>query len=381
MATRRTVFLGSVLLMSGALMTAAAPACANPEFKLRGRLHVDAAVHDEDDVSLSDGVLNRRARIGVQGTIDDNWSGIIEYDFAENGTSAADIILSRRAGGGTLKIGNFKVPMGFDELSSTNTIPFIERAAPNATIVDARRLGVGYDLFSGDFGFQGMVYSRAIGSGNNPAGDEPIGVAGRFLYAPKLGDGVLHVGASFAYEDTQDFGVQRYRARPESNVDGSRLVDTGNINDVSSTTKYALEAYWQAGPFSALAEYYSVSVDRDAGDEPDFGGWYVQGSWFVTGENRGYRNGTYRGVTPKQAGHGAWELVARYSTIDLIDAGLQGGEQDIVTLGVNYYSSANVRFMLNYIIVDVTDSAATVDGVAVGDDSPNILLARAQFSF
>jgi phosphate-selective porin OprO and OprP len=356
-------------------------ALASPEFNLRGRLHMDYAVHDEDEVPLSDGVLNRRARIGVQGTLDDEWFGLIEYDFAENGTSAADLILSRRFGSGTLKIGHFKVPMGFDELSSTNTIPFIERAAPNAAIVDARRLGVGYDYFSGALGFQGMVYSRAIGSGNNPAGDEPIGIAGRFIYAPKIGDGVLHLGASVAYEDLQDFSERRYRARPESNVDGGRLVDTGTITDASSTTKFALEAYWQGGPFSALAEYYALSVDRDAGAEPDFDGWYVQGSWFLTGENRSYRNGTYRGVTPKQAGRGAWEVVARYSTVDLTDVGFQGGEQDIITLGLNYYQSANVRFMLNYIMVDVTDSAATVNGVVAGDDSPNILLARAQFSF
>jgi phosphate-selective porin OprO/OprP len=356
------------------------PALAEPEFDLRGRLHMDYAIHDEDQVPLSDGVLNRRARIGVQGKLDENWSGLIEYDFAENGTSASDLILSRRLGAGTLKIGHFKVPMGFDELSSTNTIPFIERAAHSA-LVDARRLGVGYDYFAGDFGFQGMAFSRALGSSNNPEGDEPLGIGTRFLYAPKLDNGVVHLGVSAAYEDAQDFADRRYRARPESNVDGNRLVDTGNITEVSSTTKLGLEAYWQAGPFSALAEYYGVSVDRDAGEEPDFSGWFVQGSWFVTGENRSYRNGTYRGVTPKQAGRGAWEVVARYSTVDLSDADFQGGEQDIITIGVNYLYNANIRFMVNYLMVDVTDSAATVSGEVVGDDSPNILLARAQFAF
>ena len=373
--------LGCAAVFGALAFAGAGPAFASPEFNLRGRLHMDYAVHDEDQVPLSDGILNRRARIGVQGKIDDHWSGLIEYDFAENGTSAADLILSRRLGNGTLKIGHFKVPMGFDELSSTNTIPFIERAAPDSTIVDARRLGVGYDYFAGDFGFQGMAYSRAIGSGNNPAGDEPIGIGTRFLYAPKLNDGLLHLGVSVAYEDTRDFSVQRYRARPESNVDGSRLVDTGNMADVSSTLKTALEAYWQTGPLSVLAEYYAVSVARDAGQEPDFNGWYVQGSWFLSGESRGYRNGTYRGVTPGQAGRGAWELVARYSTLDLVDAGFQGGEQDVVTVGLNYYYSANIRFMVNYLAVDVKDSAATVNGVVVGDDSPNILLARAQFAF
>lgn len=380
MPTTRIAATSCAAALGALAFVASGPVPATPEFNLRGRLHMDYAIHDEDQVPLSDGILNRRARIGVQGKIDDNWAGVIEYDFAENGTSASDLILSRRLGNGTLKIGHFKVPMGFDELSSTNTIPFIERAAHSA-IVDARRVGVGYDHFSGDFGFQGMVYSRALGSSNNPAGDEPLGIGTRVLYAPRFDNGVVHLGISAAYEDARDFGDRRYRARPESNVDGNRLVDTGNITDVSSTTKLGLEAYWQAGPFLALAEYYAVSVDRDAGEEPDFSGWFVHGSWFLTGENRSYRNGTYRGVTPKQAGRGAWEVVARYSTVDLIDAGFQGGEQDVVTVGLNYYYSANIRFMVNYLIVDVTDSAATVNGVVVGDDSPNILLARALFSF
>jgi phosphate-selective porin OprO and OprP len=381
MTTRVVRGICRAMVLGLAISAVAGPALANPAFKLRGRLHVDYAVHDEDQVPLSDGILNRRSRIGVQGSIDDNWSGLIEYDFAENGTAAADLILSRQLGGGWVKIGHFKVPMGFDELSSTNTIPFIERAASDSAIVDARRLGIGYDYFSGALGFQGMLYSRGIGGASNPEGDEPVGIGTRFIYAPSLGAGLIHLGASAAYEDRQDFSTTRFRARPEANVDGNRLVDTGMISDVESTTKFGLEAYWQHGPFSALAEYFSASVQRNAGVGPDFSGWYVQGSWFLTGEQRSYRNGTYRGVTPKAGGQGAWELVARFGSLDLNDGGFQGGVQDTFTVGLNYYSSAYVRFMVNYIRVDVSDSGAIVNASAVGDDAPNILIARAQFAF
>ncbi len=224
------------LLLGGALMTAAAPALANPEFKLIGRLHLDYAVFDEDEIELSDGFEARRTRIGVQGKIDDNWSGVIEYDFAENSTTAQDVNLSRKLGAGTFKLGQFKVPMGLNELTSGNSTTFIERSSSSTAIVDARRLGIGYDYFDGAFGFQSMVFGRRIGT--NAPGDEPIGVGARVVYAPKVGDGLLHLGASFAYEDVQDFTVQRYRDRPEARVDGNRLIDTGNIADVDSTTKY-----------------------------------------------------------------------------------------------------------------------------------------------
>jgi phosphate-selective porin OprO and OprP len=371
---------GTALITGAAALTAVAPAFASPEFKLRGRIHMDYAVYDEDEIELDDGFFNRRARIGVQGTIDEDWSGIIEYDFAENGTSAADVFISRKLGGGALKIGHFKVPMGFDELSSTNTIPFIERASSDTAFVDARRLGIGYERFAGELGFQGMLYGRGMGSGNNPDGDDPIGAGARVVYAPTLGDGQLHLAASLAYEDRKDLATARYGDRPEARVDGKRLVDTGTIADVSSTLKYGLETYWQGGPYSVLAEYFGVSVDRDAGPEPDFSGWYVQGTWFLTGENRSYRAGTYRGVKPGSP-RGAWELAARYSSVDLNDSSFQGGKQDNVTLGVNYYAGPNVRFMLNLVLVDVSDSGVVLDGVTVGDESPNILIARGQFHF
>ena len=381
MLTRKMTSLGLAMLIGGAGMTAAAPALANPEFKLRGRMHLDAALWDEDDVPLNDSTNFRRTRLGVTGKIDDVWSGIIEYDFAENGTSANDVMINRKLGDGTLKIGQFKVPMGLNELTSSNSILFIERASPSNLVADSRRIGVGYDWFKGDLGFQAMGFARAIGS--SQTGDTPIGFGGRFVYAPKLSEtSLFHFGVSAAYEDRRDDSTVRYRDRPEARPGGGvRLIDTGNIADVDTTMKYGVELAYQSGPLSFEAEYLNVDVNRDAGEEPSFGGFYVQASYVLTGEKRGYRNGVFRGVTPGQAGKGAWELAARFSSADLVDSGFFGGEQENFTIGVNYYSSANVRFMLNYIMIDVTDSGATANGVTVGDDEPSVLVARAQFFF
>jgi phosphate-selective porin OprO/OprP len=217
--------------------------------------------------------------------------------------------------------------------------------------------------------------------GSNQPGDDPIGIAGRFLYMPKMGDNQLHLAASVAYEDVRDYNVKRFRDRPEARADGNRLIDTGNITDVDTTMKMGLEAAYQAGPFHMVAEYFNVDVERDAGEEPSFSGYHIYGVWTVTGEQRGYRNGVFRSLKPGSPDRGAWEVALRYSSVDLNDAGFQGGEQDNITFGVNYYPNANVRFMLNYIMVDVKDSGATVGGVVVGDESPNILIGRAQYSF
>jgi phosphate-selective porin OprO and OprP len=379
----------SVLNHAGALMLGAITVATPPlaqgaiEIDLRGRAQLDAAYHDEDAVLLDDGFLNRRTRLGISGKLDD-WSVIIEYDFAENSTAAADVVLSRKLGEGTVSVGQFKVPMGLNELTSSNHVTFMERSSPSTVVVDpARRLGVGYAYFGSNYTLQTMAYGRAMGG--KEAGDMPLGVAGRATYAPELDAGRIHLGISAAYEDRQDYSTLRFRDRPELRVDGNRLIDTGNIVDVGSTAKLGLELAFQSGPFSIEGEYLRVDIDTDDGTDPAFSGYHLQTSYVLTGESRGYRDGVFRGVTPDRPA-GAWEVAARYGFVDLIDSGFQGGEQETITLGLNYYATSNIRFVANYIMVDVTDSAASVGGanvppVIVGSDSPNIFAVRAQFHF
>jgi phosphate-selective porin OprO and OprP len=373
---------GRVSLSAVLAVVLAVPAGAAVEVDLRGRFHLDAAWHDEDTVLLDDGFLNRRTRLGVSGTLDE-WSAIVEYDFAENNTAAADVTLSRKLAGGTLTMGHFKVPMGLNELTGSNHLTFMERSSASNVMVDSRRLGVGYDFVGSSYSVQAMVFGRAIG-GREP-GDMPLGIAGRLTYSPEIGAGRLHLGVSAAYENRQDYDTLRFRDRPEIRVDGNRLIDTGNVTDVDSTTKLGLELAYVSGPFSIEGEYFSVDVDTAAAADPRFWSYHVQSSYVLTGESRGYRNGVLRGITPDRRA-GAWEVVARFGHVDLIDGGFQGGEQETVTLGVNYYATGNIRFMINYVMVDVTGSAASVGGMnvppaIVGNDSPNILAACAQFHF
>jgi phosphate-selective porin OprO and OprP len=389
----RTTCTRAGALALAAVIAAAAAATSTPalaasatlgdvKIDLRGRFNLDAAYHDEDSVLLDDGFLNRRTRLGVSGTLHD-WSVIVEYDFAENTTTAADVMLSRKLGAGTVNVGQFKVPMGLNELTSANHMPFMERSSASTVVVDARRLGVGYDYFGSNYTVQTMVFGRAMGG--KETGDMPLGIAGRFTWSPEFDVGRLHLGVSGAYESRQDYSTLRFRERPELRVDGNRLIDTGNIGSVNSTTKLGLELAFQSGPFSVEGEFFNLDVDVDVGTDPGFSSYHVQTSYVLTGEARGYRNGVFRGITPDRA-TGAWEVAARYCFVELIDAGIQGGEQETVTLGVNYYATSNIRFMANYIVVDVTDSTALVRGsnvppVVVGDDSPNIFALRVQFHF
>lgn len=103
-----------------------------------GRLHLDYAVHDADVVPLDDNFLVRRARIGLDGKINADWSFEIVYDFAAGGDFKDAYLRYSGWNPGAITIGQFKVPFGLEELTSSNNITFIERALPDATFAPDR---------------------------------------------------------------------------------------------------------------------------------------------------------------------------------------------------------------------------------------------------
>jgi phosphate-selective porin OprO/OprP len=102
----------------------------------------------------------------------------------------------------------------------------------------------------------------------------------------------------------------------------------------------------------------------------------VYGSWFVTGEHRRYnvKKGTFKQLRPKTK-YRARELAARYSEVDLEDENISGGEEDNITLGLNWYLNRNIRFMANYIRVDADPDRSG------NSESPDIFQLRAQGIF
>ena len=369
--TTLTVY-GAVALFVVSLFILPASAEAQ-EFRIRGRLHMDAfyGITAADD--FSNGFNNRRARMGMAGTITDGWDGQIEFDFADGGIDPKDIRLRRTFdNGGRLWIGQYKVPQGLNQLTSSNEITFIERSSINNTVADSRRIGIAYDYFNGPLGFKTMIFGRALGQRGALVDDMPLGVALRGVFAPEIGGGILHIGASAVYEDLMDNNTVRFRDRPEArdSKGGSiRLIDAA-VDNAESTFKAGLELLFIGGPFSIEAEYLQATVSRTEGDNPTFNGFNIQSSYVLTGESRSYSNGLAGTVSPG-GDAGAWEVALRYSFMDLNDAGFTGGEQRNITLGLNHYITSRLRFMSNLVFVNVDYL----------EDNPVLLVLRAQFSF
>lgn len=100
---------------------------------------------------------------------------------------------------------------------------------------------------------------------------------------------------------------------------------------------------------SFLGEYITAKVDSSLHDDPTFSGWYVTGSWVLTGETRPYdRNVGYARRVIPTGRWGAPELVVRYSSVDLDDNDITGGSYDRVSLGLAWWATTRWKFGVSY---------------------------------
>jgi phosphate-selective porin OprO/OprP len=146
----------------------------------------------------------------------------------------------------------------------------------------------------------------------------------------------LHLGVAARHVASK--GTLRYRGRPGSNV-ASNFVDTGSF-EADGALHLGLEGMLALGPVSLQGEWVEAQVDSPEQGNPRFDGWYLTGSWVLTGDHRPYdRNVGYaRRVMP--TGHwGAPELVVRYADVDLRDQAVDGGRFRRTDLGLNWWAT------------------------------------------
>lgn len=381
---------------------------------------------------LSDGAYFRRARIGVEGIIARDFNYRFVMELAGAGTEGPTRINDAWIGYSgfapfTIQLGAFSPPANLEDGTTPDDQLFIERASASelsrALGGADGRLGVGI-RGSGARWFGSLTYTnRTVNDAE--VFDSQSALVGRVAgLVATSADYNLHLGASGTYVlHPADLGADvtgarygvRFRDRPELRVDSTRLIDTGTI---SANHAYAAGVEFAGNwrNFFLQAENFWFGIERPKPttlSNPKFDGYYVEGSWVITGESHRYNMATASYQTPrpyvpfsKGSGWGAWELAMRYSHTDLnSNAGLlgnastansvRGGEQDIFTVGLNWYLNANLRFLLDYsrIKVDRLNPARTASpipfgdppltppfGVQIGQDL-NTYALRTQFSF
>ena len=333
--------------------------------------------------AFEDSSTNRRKELGLSLRKKGLYDAIIDYEYQGKTWLDTNVRFYSKAffgeDYGAFRFGYSKTPVSFEGNTPTKADSFLELALPSQAIYENRRTGI-------DWLFERPQYVVNAGYywGQDLLGDnDGTTLAGRAAWTPRKADGdVVHLGISASREDrdstTDGRGVSHspsvtISTPPESGLSPVRLVSSGALSGAERVDRGGLEGLWIAGPWSLQGEWLREDVSR-TGANPDYAasGAYVFGSWVLTGESRPYAAGNTNNIKPKNP-WGAFELLLRYSEVDLNDAPVQGGREHDWTLGANWYLTSHFKFQANYVKAYSDEGNLSLD--------PTIVELRAQIMF
>jgi phosphate-selective porin OprO/OprP len=312
---------------------------------------------------------------------------------------------------GNVRMGHLQAPVSLERYSSSNAWYYMERSSmydafynPN----DYQNGVVAFDSYlddrvtlAGSAAWVGKADVQSFGFG---AHEGKYGVGARMTGLPVYRDEgrtLLHIGAGYFHQELVDnrFSIA---SRPllRAGAGGAQtpnLIFTGTFFSPNGADVANVESALVLGPFSLSSEYAVTHVnDVFAQSAPAFLGprgdvtyqaLYVEGGLFVTpGDFRQYdkKTGTWVRTNPVQNaflvkqhgrkacfGHGAVQLTARYTYLDLVDGepvltptsgGARAGRQHDLTLGVNWYLNSQTWFMVNYVATHLESVVPGAEG-------------------
>jgi phosphate-selective porin OprO and OprP len=353
------------------------------QIKLRGVLHVDGRHMVSDEADLPDTYNIQRARPILEGTL----GGIYDFrfmpDFGQGRTVIQDAYVTGRfAPSFAVTAGKYKSPVGLERLQSATDIRFVQRAFPTSL---APNRDIGFKV-EGNVLDDRLTYAVAFVNGSNDGSSSETFtdtdvtsdkeyVARLFAHPFASSDSFklrgLGLGIAGTYTEhtgnaTQTF-LPSFRTPAQATFFRHRGGTTPAIAD-GERTRLAPQFYYYAGRFGLLGEYTEVSQDvsRETSiglrsDTIDTTAWQLAASFFLTGEEA-----TYRGYKPNSSFSledgtwGAFELTARYHELEVDDAAFAGGTDSFAdpeaaarkasafTVGLNWYLSQNLKWVINY---------------------------------
>jgi phosphate-selective porin OprO/OprP len=372
--------------------------------ELHGIIQVDSRTFfaDHGRINGNDSFLLRRARPIFTGTVYHDFDFNFTPDFGGSSVQILDAFVNYRFTPALqLEAGKFKSPVGLEQLQADAYAFFNERTLAT-DLVPNRDIGVELhgELFSGILSYAAGIFDGApdySGTTFNADTDDDKAFAGRAFVQPfktlnvaalkNLGVGV---GGSYEYDKNGASGLTSGYL-----TDGQQKFFTYGSTVVPDGTHWRVspQAYYYYGPFGLLGEYVisdqrviapgknSVALQNTA--------WEISSGWVLTGENT-----TYNGVTPSHpfslhnGNLGAWQIVARYATLDVDTDAFKDGFASLLTsasearawsLGLNWYLSRNVR--VNASFSRTLFTGGTGPTATVTKQPENVLFTRIQLAF
>jgi len=349
------------------------------DFRARFQGDVDGSDAAADDDGRVSSVDIARRRIGVDGEILNLFDYQVEGELGVDHDPWRDVYVNyKQYGFAEVQGGKFKVPFSLEETTSATNLDFVYRSRVAALLAPGRDRGAmvhGRVLRRGWLRYELGLFS---GDGDNARTFDTDRVhggqtlAGRAVVQPFRGTTSvardLSFGASFTTSDVPE-GVSDLRGRTELGAAFYRPSVLVN----GQRRRIGFEARFRPGPFSIKSEYIRLSDERlgQSVDNTDLSpfvssGWYVSGTWAVTGEPKAEglenpRRPLFRG------GFGAVELAVRIERIRFGSGAVDpvasdapradvilGNADRAFTFGVNWYVNRWIKIQANLVRNTIT---------------------------
>lgn len=359
----------------------------HPSIEIGKRTHIDFRARVQSDALGGDTRAGNiddsspdvaRRRIGVAGDLQHVVEFQIEGELGDDEPWRDVFANYRQFAAVQIQAGKFKLPFSLDENTSVTNLDFVYRSLAANQLAPGRDRGVMVHgrLFRRVLGYEIGVFDHDGRNGRTGNAARVFGeqtAAGRVTVQPfrslRSEASDLQVGVAFTTSDVP-LGFSSLRGQtffhepffdPDYWVQGQRR-------------RTGLELRWRPGPFSIKSEYMRVTTERRGQSVVDTDlsplvatGWYVSGTWAVTGEKKA--DGLTEPRRPfLQGGYGAIELACRVERLAFgsgasgdepsrsVRADVIAGNADrAVTLGVNWYLNRWGKLQFNAIRESLTD--------------------------
>lgn len=349
------------------------------EWRVIGRVLMDAGFFRGDSTKLGNGVVLGDVRLGTTVRFLEHWSGKIEAGYAYNKLALKDTYIAYKEGNHVWKAGYYFEPFGTELRVSTVAYRFMNMATTSTVFGDGRKLGVTYEYNRKFFTVVGGLF------GNTSLENSKEGDAGYTLTAQVIGrpvyeeEKVIHIGLSAHFcdpdKETKDKmvykgGAPSYVFNKEKNV-----LLRAEVNQAINEWRTGADVIVLYKRFYFQSECLVNHVNRYGGRNYTGKGVYSQIGCLLGGDKQ-YRydrvNGWVANPNPKNI-----EVVFRYNYTDLDDgkAGIYGGRAQDITFGANYFFNDYVAAKLNYTSIFTNKRAVQ------GKENVNFVQARLQLRF
>lgn len=260
-----------------------------------------------------------------------------------------------------ISTGQFSPIFGFENNTSTPFVTMMELPLPLIAFSPPYTPGVEAGYYNSPFVVYAGVFTPKVGS--TVRGRTPFSAQATVAFSPVHTDTrVAHLSISGWHQGMD--GQHMFSDCPEPEFfagNSGNLIGINSIFNVSSYDVLDSAAAAVYGPFSIQSEYVYSWVNRSLSlPSPQFSGYYITTSYFLTGESRLYnfKFASFAGITPIKGSHGAWQVALQFSSLNLTDRGVNGGREQNISAGLNWYPITHIEVLLDYIHAMATPNSS-----------------------